>query len=182
MKVKSREDLDELKKEGLKSLYPDHPKITVGMATCGIATGARKVFDTLVGFALAQLVMGVLLDAHPVALGHVLETRRRPQRMPAQGVFASRLTVAINQHIGPGFEEKYLVAELVLFQVFQFVEKLVGESAFPHVNPQSHLFQPAPGLHAHFGKFGKEHSRQVVNTEKTEIFEALYRLALACAR
>ena len=48
MKVKSREDLDELKKEGLKSLYPDHPKITVGMATCGIATGARKVFDTLV--------------------------------------------------------------------------------------------------------------------------------------
>ncbi|MFQ6078394.1 MAG: NADH-ubiquinone oxidoreductase-F iron-sulfur binding region domain-containing protein [Thermodesulfobacteriota bacterium] len=48
MKVKSRDDLDDLKKEGLKSLYPDHPKITVGMATCGIATGARKVFDALV--------------------------------------------------------------------------------------------------------------------------------------
>ena len=47
MKIKSREDLGELKKEGLKSLYPDRPKITVGMATCGIATGARKVFDAL---------------------------------------------------------------------------------------------------------------------------------------
>jgi NADH:ubiquinone oxidoreductase subunit F (NADH-binding)/(2Fe-2S) ferredoxin len=48
MKIKTREDLDELKKEGLKCLYPDNTKITVGMATCGIATGARKVFDTLV--------------------------------------------------------------------------------------------------------------------------------------
>ncbi len=47
MKIKSREDLNELKKEGLKSLYPDRPKITVGMATCGIATGARKVFDAI---------------------------------------------------------------------------------------------------------------------------------------
>jgi len=48
MKIKTTEDLDELKKEGLKCLYPDNPKITVGMATCGIATGARKVFDALV--------------------------------------------------------------------------------------------------------------------------------------
>ena len=47
MKIKTREDLDELKKEGLKSLYPDKPKLTVGMATCGIATGARKIFDAL---------------------------------------------------------------------------------------------------------------------------------------
>jgi NADH:ubiquinone oxidoreductase subunit F (NADH-binding)/(2Fe-2S) ferredoxin len=48
MKIKTREDLDELKKEGLKCLYPGNPKVTVGMATCGIATGARKVFNALV--------------------------------------------------------------------------------------------------------------------------------------
>ena len=47
MKVKTREDLDKLRQEGLKSLYPDKPKITVGMATCGIATGAKRVFDAL---------------------------------------------------------------------------------------------------------------------------------------
>ena len=47
MKIKTREDLDALKRQGLESLYPDNPKITVGMATCGIATGARKVFDAL---------------------------------------------------------------------------------------------------------------------------------------
>ncbi|MFB0508821.1 MAG: NADH-ubiquinone oxidoreductase-F iron-sulfur binding region domain-containing protein [Thermodesulfobacteriota bacterium] len=47
MKIKTREDLDALKRQGLQSLYPHNPKITVGMATCGIATGARKVFDAL---------------------------------------------------------------------------------------------------------------------------------------
>jgi NADH:ubiquinone oxidoreductase subunit F (NADH-binding)/NAD-dependent dihydropyrimidine dehydrogenase PreA subunit/(2Fe-2S) ferredoxin len=47
MKVKTREDLDKLRQEGLKSLYPDKLKITVGMATCGIATGAKRVFDAL---------------------------------------------------------------------------------------------------------------------------------------
>ena len=47
MKIKTREDLDALKRQGLKSLYPDNTKITIGMATCGIATGARKVFDAL---------------------------------------------------------------------------------------------------------------------------------------
>jgi hypothetical protein len=38
-----------------------------------------QIFDTLVGFALAQFVMGVLLDAHLVAFGHVLKARSRPQ-------------------------------------------------------------------------------------------------------
>lgn len=47
MKVKTREDLEKLRQEGLKSLYPDKLKITVGMATCGIATGAKRVFDAL---------------------------------------------------------------------------------------------------------------------------------------
>ena len=40
-----------------------------------------QIFDTLVRYALAQIVVGILLDAHPVALGHILETRGRPQRM-----------------------------------------------------------------------------------------------------
>ncbi len=47
MKINTREGLDELRKEGLRSLYPDKPKITIGMATCGIATGGRRVFDAI---------------------------------------------------------------------------------------------------------------------------------------
>ncbi len=40
-------DLERWKKEGLQSLSPNVPKITVGMATCGLATGAQAVFDIL---------------------------------------------------------------------------------------------------------------------------------------
>jgi len=46
-KITSLKDLDELREEGLKSLYPDKTKIMVGMATCGLASGAKEVFDIL---------------------------------------------------------------------------------------------------------------------------------------
>jgi len=45
--ITSLKDLDELREQGLKSLYPDKIKIVVGMATCGLASGAKEVFDTL---------------------------------------------------------------------------------------------------------------------------------------
>lgn len=44
MKVRSDADLEQLRKEGLSSLYPQRTKITVGMATCGRAAGAGEVF------------------------------------------------------------------------------------------------------------------------------------------
>jgi NADH:ubiquinone oxidoreductase subunit F (NADH-binding)/(2Fe-2S) ferredoxin len=37
--------LDQLGRSGMKSLYPERVKISVGMATCGLATGAQAVFD-----------------------------------------------------------------------------------------------------------------------------------------
>ena len=46
-KIASLRELDELRKRGLKSLYPDKPRIMVGMATCGLATGGKKVFEIL---------------------------------------------------------------------------------------------------------------------------------------
>ena len=47
MKIESEEDLRAVREEGLKSLYPDKTKVSVGMATCGLATGAGKVWETL---------------------------------------------------------------------------------------------------------------------------------------
>lgn len=47
IKIKNANDLKPLKDEGLKLISPDRTKITVGMATCGIATGAKKVFDAI---------------------------------------------------------------------------------------------------------------------------------------
>jgi NADH:ubiquinone oxidoreductase subunit F (NADH-binding)/(2Fe-2S) ferredoxin/Pyruvate/2-oxoacid:ferredoxin oxidoreductase delta subunit len=46
-KIASADDLERWKAKGLKALSPDIPKITVGLATCGLATGAKMVFDTL---------------------------------------------------------------------------------------------------------------------------------------
>jgi NADH:ubiquinone oxidoreductase subunit F (NADH-binding)/Pyruvate/2-oxoacid:ferredoxin oxidoreductase delta subunit/(2Fe-2S) ferredoxin len=47
MSAKSMNTLDELSKKGLQSMYPGKIKIAVGMATCGLATGAQDVFDQL---------------------------------------------------------------------------------------------------------------------------------------
>ncbi len=47
-KVMEVTDLERLREAGLKSIYPDKTKITIGMATCGLASGAQKVFDAIV--------------------------------------------------------------------------------------------------------------------------------------
>ncbi len=41
------EDLIELKKEGLKTIYPSKSKIMVGMASCGLASGAGEVYSKM---------------------------------------------------------------------------------------------------------------------------------------
>jgi NADH:ubiquinone oxidoreductase subunit F (NADH-binding)/NAD-dependent dihydropyrimidine dehydrogenase PreA subunit/(2Fe-2S) ferredoxin len=45
--IRSLADLEMVQQQGLRSLYPDKPKISVGMATCGLATGAREVLKAL---------------------------------------------------------------------------------------------------------------------------------------
>ncbi len=45
--IKELKDLDKIKEQGLKSLYPKKIKISVGMATCGIATGAKEVYEEI---------------------------------------------------------------------------------------------------------------------------------------
>jgi len=58
MSAKQRDTLDELGKKGMKSMYPKKIKIAVGMATCGLATGAQEVFDQL-----EKSIAGTGLDA-----------------------------------------------------------------------------------------------------------------------
>ena len=47
MQIKNIDDLQKVKGLGLAQLYPDKPKILVGMATCGLAAGAQRVYDLL---------------------------------------------------------------------------------------------------------------------------------------
>jgi len=46
-KMNSLEDLNKIREQGLKSYYSNNIRITVGMATCGLATGAQSIFDYL---------------------------------------------------------------------------------------------------------------------------------------
>jgi NADH-quinone oxidoreductase subunit F len=48
MKITSYKDLDNLKKEGRKALYPEKTRINVGIPTCGVAKGAYEVLLDLV--------------------------------------------------------------------------------------------------------------------------------------
>ncbi len=47
MQIKSIEDLHREKAAGLARLYPPTTKILVGMATCGLAAGAQRIYDLL---------------------------------------------------------------------------------------------------------------------------------------
>ncbi len=46
-KINNISDLEKLKEEGLRSLYPEEMKINVGMSTCGCATGAKGVYQAI---------------------------------------------------------------------------------------------------------------------------------------
>lgn len=46
--IKTRDDLEIEREKGLKHIYPDRIKIMVGMATCGLAAGAQKVYDAII--------------------------------------------------------------------------------------------------------------------------------------
>ena len=47
MKIKKLAELEVIKGKGMKLIYPDKLKISVGMATCGLATGAQEVYDEI---------------------------------------------------------------------------------------------------------------------------------------
>ncbi len=47
VKVKGIEDLNRLKEEGIKEIFPDKPKISVQMATCGRASGAEVIYNLI---------------------------------------------------------------------------------------------------------------------------------------
>ena len=47
MKIRTLDDLQQIREQGIKLLYPKKTKIMVGMGTCGLATGAGEVFEAI---------------------------------------------------------------------------------------------------------------------------------------
>jgi len=94
MKIRTNSDLKKLSDRGVSILYPQRPRIIVGMATCGLAAGADEVFDALreeadrLGFDLTLLATGCIgycqqepiVDVRMPDLGRVLYAQMTPER------------------------------------------------------------------------------------------------------
>lgn len=106
-KLKGNEDLTAARQQGMAALYPrDRVRVTVGMATCGIATGAGPIFDLLtaraghgieiipvgcVGFCQQEPLIDVLVPGAPRLTFTRLDLKKAgaiaahlgPDRLPA---------------------------------------------------------------------------------------------------
>lgn len=83
MKIRSLSELKELRDIGLSFLYPQRPRISVGMATCGLAAGAAAVFN-----ALSEEADRLGFDSMLVSTGCIGYCRQEPLvdiRMPDLG-------------------------------------------------------------------------------------------------
>ncbi len=94
MKIQTRSDLDALRDRGLSTLYPSGVRINVGMATCGLATGAADVYRAVRdeagarGLELTLVATGCLgycqqeplVDVRLPGRGRVLYARMTPER------------------------------------------------------------------------------------------------------
>ena len=47
MDIQTKNNLEKMREEGLKSLYPEMVKISIGMSTCGLSTGANEVYEAI---------------------------------------------------------------------------------------------------------------------------------------
>jgi len=91
MKIRAHSDLETLRADGLATLYPPGLKISVGMATCGLATGATEVYNAL-GAEAASRGLNLTLVATG-CLGYCQQEPLVDVRMPGQGrVLYARMT------------------------------------------------------------------------------------------
>ena len=129
MRVHTRSDLETLRAAGLAMLYPPRLKVTVGMATCGLAAGAADVYGALrdeaaargldltlvatgcLGYCQQEPLVDVALPGHP----RILYARVTPERardlvaalaageLPAEGMLAQKTSeVSETSEVLPG--------------------------------------------------------------------------------
>ena len=46
-RIRTREDLTELARQGVLRMASERPRLSVGMSSCGLAAGAGELFDVL---------------------------------------------------------------------------------------------------------------------------------------
>jgi len=93
MIIRSHADLERLREEGISLLHPERPRISVGMATCGLAAGAGAIFEAIrvagkaSGMDIVLVSTGCIgscqqepvVDVYMPGLGRVLYARMTPE-------------------------------------------------------------------------------------------------------
>ncbi len=113
MRIKSVEDLETLREEGVRRLYPGRLRVNVGMATCGLATGAENVFTTVqeeakrfdgkivvaptgcLGFCQMEPIVDVALPDGPRIVYHEMTGEKARALMEALAVGNVNLDMAL---------------------------------------------------------------------------------------
>ena len=127
MKIKTLNDLQQIKEKGIKLLYPEKTKIMVGMGTCGLATGAGEVFEAIseevekqkldvvisptccIGFCQKEPLVDILQSGRPrISYGEMTPERARELiKALARGEIKKEWALAKIE------EEEYLVEDKI---------------------------------------------------------------------
>lgn len=101
MRVSGKKSLEALKEKGKLSLFPEHIRITIGMATCGLSKGAGRVKDAIkdevrkqgikaevvevgcMGFCYQEPTVGIICPGRPKIIYGNLTPERVPQLLEA---------------------------------------------------------------------------------------------------
>ena len=151
MKIKTMEDLDKLRKAGLKSLAPKQFKISISMSSCGHALGADTLYHTLIKekekqglkISIGQVGCSGFCDLEPMA---VIRLHGRPTLLYTQ------MTVKKVKQIVANLEQKRIPREGLLCTI---------ENPFLSVEPGSE-FNEFPN-YKEVSPFKDQHRRLLEN-------------------
>jgi len=98
MKMRTHADLERVRTKGRALLRPERPRICVGMATCGMAAGAKTVFEAMEEAANASGLDFMLIPTG--CIGCCQEEPLVDVRLPARGrVLYARMTPEAGKHL-----------------------------------------------------------------------------------
>lgn len=101
MKIRSLEDLNNIKTQGLDKILLNKPRISVGLATCGIASGADRVYEGVknyieenslniyltktgcIGYCKNEPLMNISLPDRPILIFHKISESDIPYILDA---------------------------------------------------------------------------------------------------
>jgi NADH:ubiquinone oxidoreductase subunit F (NADH-binding)/(2Fe-2S) ferredoxin len=141
MSADRKKELEQLGKKGMQSMYPGKIKIAVGMATCGLATGAQDVFDEL-----ERAIAGTGLDAVLSRTGCLGFCQREPlvdvympgkPRLTFADMTAARAVELVDALDQGTFPKEYVLCrhdvETLLDRKFKQYDGHAGDSALSEI-------------------------------------------------